>query len=38
MDDFRFEQLDVWKNAIEVSNSLFAIADKADSIRMYKFA
>ena len=38
MNDFRFEQLDIWKNAIEVSNVLFDIADKADSIKMYKFA
>ena len=38
MNDFRFENLDVWKDAIGISNSLFDIADKADQIRYYKFA
>jgi four helix bundle protein len=38
MEDFRFEQLDIWKNAIEVSDKLFDIAETADSIRLYKFA
>ena len=38
MDDFRFEQLDVWKMAMEISDKLFDIAEKADKRRYYKFA
>jgi four helix bundle protein len=38
MEDFRFEQLDIWKEAIEVSNVLFDYADKADNKRLFKFA
>jgi four helix bundle protein len=38
MDDFRFEKLDIWKNAIEISDKLFDIADKADEKHYYKFA
>src|SRR4030042_2456968 len=38
MDDFRFEQLDIWKEAIEISDTLFDFADKADEKRLYKFA
>lgn len=30
MEDFRFEQLDIWKKAIEISDTLFDFADKAD--------
>lgn len=30
MDDFRFEQLDIWKEAMELSIKLFDIADLAD--------
>jgi four helix bundle protein len=36
MEDFRFEQLDIWKEAIEVSDMLFDYCDKA--LRFYKFA
>ncbi len=38
MDDFRFENLEIWKEAIEVSTKLFDIADKADDNKLYKFA
>jgi four helix bundle protein len=38
MDDFRFEQLDIWKEANLVSDILFDFADKADEKRLYKFA
>ncbi len=38
MDDFRFEKLDIWKDAIEVSDVLFDYCDKADVLRLYKFA
>lgn len=38
MDDFRFEQLDIWREAIKLSDMLFDFADKADEKRKYKFA
>jgi four helix bundle protein len=38
MDDFRFEQLDIWKESIEISDILFDYAEKADAKRFYKFA
>jgi len=38
MDDFRFESLDIWKDAIACSDRLVDIADSADLKRLYKFA
>jgi four helix bundle protein len=38
MEDFRFEQLDIWKEAIEISDALFDFADKADDKRLFRFA
>jgi four helix bundle protein len=38
MDDFRFEQLDIWKEAIEVSDIMFDYAEIADNKRLYKFS
>jgi four helix bundle protein len=38
MDDFRFEQLDIWKESIEIADILFDYAEKADSKKFYKFA
>ncbi|HCI56322.1 MAG TPA: four helix bundle protein [Bacteroidales bacterium] len=38
MEDFRFEQLDIWKDAIDLSDIIFDYADKADNKRLYKFA
>jgi four helix bundle protein len=38
MDDFRFEQLDIWKESIEISDILFDFAEKADTKKFFKFA
>ena len=38
MEDFRFEQLDIWKESIEISDTLFDYADEADKKRRFKFA
>jgi four helix bundle protein len=38
MDDFRFEQLDIWKESIEISDVLFDCAEKADGKKFYRFA
>ena len=38
MDDFRFEQLDIWKESIEISDILFDYAEKADAKKFYRFA
>ena len=38
MDDFRFEQLDIWKESIEISDVLFDYAEKADAKKFFKFA
>ncbi len=38
MEDFRFEQLDIWREAVEISETLFDYADIADNMRLYKFA
>lgn len=38
MDDFRFENLDIWKESIKISDILFDYAEKADERRLYKFA
>jgi four helix bundle protein len=38
MEDFRFERLEIWKDSIDLSDTLFDIADKADAKRLYKFA
>ena len=38
MNDFRFEQLDIWKEGIILSDKLFDIADLADIKKFYKFA
>ena len=38
MDDFRFEQLDIWKESIAISDILFDFAEKADTIKYFKFA
>lgn len=37
MEKFRFENLDIWKEAIELSDALFDIADLADLKKYYKF-
>ena len=38
MDDFRFEKLEIWQEAIEISDVLFDYCDKSDALRFYKFA
>lgn len=38
MDDFRFEQLDIWKESIEISDILFDYSEKADVKKFFKFA
>jgi four helix bundle protein len=38
MEDFRFEQLEIWKEANQVTDILFDYADKSDEKRLYKFA
>lgn len=38
MSDFRFEQLDIWKEAIALSDDLFDIAQLAEEKRKFKFA
>jgi four helix bundle protein len=38
MDDFRFEQLEIWKESIEISDVLFDYAEKADTKKFYRFA
>ncbi len=36
--DFRFEQLDIWKEANQISDILFDYADKAEEMKFFKFA
>lgn len=38
MDDFRFEQLEVWKESIEITDIIFDYADLADNKKFFKFA
>lgn len=35
---FRFEKMDIWKDAISISDILFDYADKAEEKRFFKFA
>ncbi len=38
MDDFRFMNMQIWKDSIELSETLFNAADLADERRYFKFA
>ena len=38
MADFRFEEFDIWKEAIKISDSLFDYADKAEERKCYRFS
>ncbi|MEI8225874.1 MAG: hypothetical protein WCG82_08095 [Bacteroidota bacterium] len=38
MEDFRFEQLDIWKDANLISDRLFDYANKAEEKKFFKFA
>jgi len=38
MNDFRFKDLQVWKDGVEISDLLFDIAELADAKKYFKFA
>lgn len=38
MNDFRFETLDIWKEGIVISDTLFKVADIAEKNKNYRFA
>ena len=38
MSQFRFEELEIWKNAIELAEKLFELADDIENNKLYKFA
>jgi four helix bundle protein len=38
MNRFRFEDLEIWKEAIEIATILFRIADKLEEKRLWRFA
>ncbi len=38
MADFRFEDLDIWKDSIEVADLLYDFADRAERKNHYRFA
>jgi len=38
MAKFRFEDLEIWKMAIDIANQLFDIADKLEQKKLYRFA
>ncbi len=38
MSDFRFEDLDIWKDSIDVADMLFDYAERAESKNHYRFA
>jgi len=38
MEHFRFETMDIWQEAIQISDKLFDFAELADNKRFYKFA
>ncbi|MBK7107904.1 MAG: four helix bundle protein [Bacteroidetes bacterium] len=38
MSDFRFENLEIWKESILISNILFDKAEIAEKIKYYRFA
>lgn len=38
MAQFRFQNLDIWKESIELSNSLFDISDMVEKAHKYRFA
>jgi len=35
---FRFEDFDMWKKAVEVSEDLFSIADDLETLKKYRFS
>ena len=38
MADFRFEDLDIWKDSIEITDILYDYSDRAESKNKYRFA
>jgi four helix bundle protein len=38
MARFRFQDLEIWKMAIQIADELFTIADNLDEKRLYRFA
>ncbi|HEX9654997.1 MAG TPA: four helix bundle protein, partial [bacterium] len=38
MVKFRFQDLEIWKMAIEIADELFDIADELEQKRLYRFA
>lgn len=38
MVKFRFQDLDIWKKAIEIADKLFDIADELEHKKLYRFA
>jgi len=38
MEYFRFEKMDIWKDAVDLSDKLFDFSDKAEDRRHFKFA
>jgi len=38
MVKFRFQDLNIWKDAIEIADKLFDIADRLENRKYYKFA
>ena len=35
---FRFQDMEIWKKAIEIADKLFDIAEDLDTERLYRFA
>ena len=35
---FRFQDLEIWKKAVEIGNKLFEIAERLDQKKLYRFA
>ena len=38
MAEFRFEDLEIWRRAVEIADQLFDEADRLDQNRLYRFA
>ena len=38
MAKFRFQDLEIWKEAIEIGNLLFDVADKLEEKKLFRFA
>jgi hypothetical protein len=35
---FRFQDLEIWKKAVEIANKLFDLADDLEKRKLYRFA